>query len=126
MQTGVSSTFGRRGSSPELHPALASLPRESSYYKSSTINNCNELFVSIESNLSNHGTCCPFFAEFTPSPIDLAPFAEGENHQQQLVDRFLHTAYPRAPTAVPQNEAWKASVHTGKLQAAPLGAEPCR
>ncbi|ORY91615.1 hypothetical protein BCR35DRAFT_328211 [Leucosporidium creatinivorum] len=71
-----SSAPGRRGSSPELHPELASLP------------------------------------QFTPSPIALAEFAKGEDHHQQLVDLFVHTAYPRAPTAEPQNEPWKASVHT--------------
>jgi hypothetical protein len=59
--------------------------------------------------------CLCYIAEFTFLLIDLAPFAEGEDPHQKLVDLFLHTAYPRSPTTVPPNEPWKASVYTGEL-----------
>lgn len=48
-------------------------------------------------------------ADFAPRP-----FPAAEQHCHELIVKYLHAAYPQAPTAVPKQPEVRVEAHTGE------------
>lgn len=53
--------------------------------------------------------------EFVPRPVQLHSFTAAEEHHEQLIAKYIHATYPRAPNTLPHQVPFVTKVQTGEF-----------